>query len=53
MEGPGVDSRSGVEGLFLSSAEVYPHLGTMAAPVAALEGSAWIAHRMGLAGPLG
>lgn len=53
VEGPGVDSRSGVEGLFLSSAEVYPHLGTMAAPVAALEGSAWIAHRMGLAGPLG
>lgn len=50
--GKGLGSESGIEGLFLASGESYPELGTLGGTVAALESTAWIAHRSGLAGPL-
>jgi phytoene dehydrogenase-like protein len=48
----GVGYRSGVDGLFVASAESYPELGTFGPLVAALESTAWIAHRSALPGPL-
>lgn len=47
----GVGSSSGIEGLFLTSDEAYPHLGSFGSCVAALESVAWLAHRSGLPGP--
>jgi hypothetical protein len=51
INGGGVGSRSGVEGLFVATGESFPELGTLGPTVAALEATAWIAHRCGLAGP--
>jgi hypothetical protein len=48
---PGFGSQTGIEGLFLSSSESYPGLGSLGMAVSALEGIAWIAHRSGLPGP--
>jgi hypothetical protein len=50
--GRGVGSASGIEGLFVATGESYPELGSLGATVAAIEASAWIAHRRGLPGPL-
>ncbi|OFZ20569.1 MAG: hypothetical protein A2X94_11130 [Bdellovibrionales bacterium GWB1_55_8] len=50
--GKGVGSRSGVEGLFVTSDEAYPQLGSLGGTVSAIEAVAWMAHRSGLAGPL-
>ncbi len=47
----GVSSRSGVEGLFLATGEAYPENVGMGPLVAALEATAWVAHRAGLPGP--
>lgn len=52
FSGPGTGSFSGIDGLFLSSGEAYPELGSFGGTVAALESVAWLAHRSGLAGPL-
>jgi hypothetical protein len=50
--GKGSGSGSGLEGLFVATGESYPELGTLGSTIAALEATAWIAHRTGLAGPL-
>lgn len=52
INGQGVGSRSGIDGLFVASGESFPELGSLGAVVAALEGTAWLAHRSGLVGPL-
>lgn len=49
---PGVGSRSGIEGLFVTSDESFPELGSLGGTVAALEAVAWLSHRSGLPGPL-
>lgn len=49
-KGTGVDS--GVEGLFLTNETTYPALGSFGWSIAALESSAWLAHRLGMSGPL-
>lgn len=49
--GPGVGSRSGIDGLFVASNESFPALGSFGGTVAALESIAWLAHRTGLSGP--
>ena len=43
---------SGIEGLFISSNQSYPELGSFGPVVAGFDGVAWVAHKMGLAGPL-
>jgi hypothetical protein len=48
----GLGSRSGIEGLFVANSESFPKLGSLGGTVAALEATAWIAHRSGLSGPL-
>lgn len=50
--GKGLGAQSGLEGLFLASKESYPELGSLGPLAAAIEGTAWIAHRSGLAGPI-
>lgn len=42
---------SGIEGLFISSNQSFPELGSFGPVVAAFDGVAWVAHKMGLAGP--
>ncbi|MBC7690131.1 MAG: hypothetical protein H7222_00025 [Methylotenera sp.] len=49
--GKGVGCRTGIEGLFISSYESFPSLGSFGGFLAAIEASAWIAHRCGLPGP--
>ncbi len=49
--GEGVGVNSGIEGLFVTTNESYPKLGSLGPSVAALEAVAWAAHRNGLAGP--
>jgi hypothetical protein len=49
--GRGLGARSGIEGLFVSSGESFPELGTLGPTVAAVESVAWLAHRSGLPGP--
>jgi hypothetical protein len=53
FSGTGTGSRSGIEGLFVASGESFPELGSLGPVVAAIESSAWLAHRCGLAGPFG
>jgi hypothetical protein len=43
---------SGIEGLFISSNQSYPELGSFGPVVAGFDGVAWVAHKMGLSGPL-
>jgi len=45
-------ANSGIEGLFISSNQSFPELGTFGPVVAAFDGVAWVAHKMGLTGPL-
>ena len=45
-------SSSGFEGFFISSSESFPKLGTLGPTIAAIEATAWVAHRSGLPGPL-
>jgi hypothetical protein len=45
-------SGTGIEGLFISSNQSFPELGNFGPTLAALEAVAWIAHRLGLPGPL-
>jgi hypothetical protein len=49
--GKGLGSTTGVDGLFIASEESYPSLGSFGGVVAALESTAWLAHRTGMAGP--
>lgn len=49
----GLGSESGVEGLFIATGESFPEWGSMGPARAALEATAWIAHRSGIAGPFG
>lgn len=49
----GIGSASGIDGLFLSSGEAYPELGSLGGALSALEAVAWLAHRSGLPGPFG
>jgi phytoene dehydrogenase-like protein len=48
----GLGTRTGIEGLFVVSPEAFPELGSLGTAFAALEATAWIAHRSGIAGPL-
>jgi hypothetical protein len=48
----GLGTRTGIEGLFVVSPEAFPELGSLGPAYAALEATAWIAHRSGIAGPL-
>ncbi len=43
---------SGIDGLFVVSAESFPDLGSLGPALAALEATAWVAHRAGIPGPL-
>jgi hypothetical protein len=45
-------SGSGIEGLFITSNQSFPELGNFGPTVASIEAVAWIAHRLGLRGPL-
>lgn len=49
--GTGLGSRSGIEGLFLANNEAFPWVGSLGPSVAAIEATAWLAHRSGLSGP--
>ena len=49
----GLGSRSGIEGLLVVSPESFPQLGSQGSLIAALEATAWLAHRNGLPGPIG
>jgi hypothetical protein len=50
--GSGIGSRTGIEGLFVATNESFPELGAFGPTLAAIEATAWIAHKSGLAGPL-
>ncbi len=50
-EGGSNRSLSEIEGLFVASGESFPKLGSLGPTVAALEATAWVAHRSGLSGP--
>lgn len=52
VDGGGIGSRAGVEGLFAATGESFPELGTLGQFVASIEAAAWICHRSGLSGPL-
>jgi phytoene dehydrogenase-like protein len=43
---------TGIEGLFVSSGESFPKLGSFGPTIAAVEAVAWLAHRSGLPGPI-
>lgn len=47
----GVGARAGVDGLFVANREAFPELGSFGPTLAALEATAWIAHRSGFASP--
>jgi hypothetical protein len=50
-EGGANRSLSGIEGLFIAAGESFPKLGSLGPTIAALEATAWVAHRSGLPGP--
>ncbi len=52
VDGSGIGSRAGVEGLFVATGESFPELGSLGQFVASIEATAWICHRSGLGGPL-
>lgn len=47
----GVGPRSGIDGLFVANREAFPELGGFGSMLAALEATAWIAHRSGFTSP--
>jgi hypothetical protein len=46
------ETSTGVEGLFAAAGDSFPKLGSLGPVVAAIEATAWIAHRSGLPGPI-
>lgn len=50
--GVGMGSQLLAEGFFVNTSEAYPHYGFMGALKAAIESTAWIAHKNSLSGPL-